>query len=79
MSEIMNDHDAGVEAGRARAHALVGELAEFYANNTGIINERASDEEKVEHQKIRKAQENACRYAQYVIKINKVREEEESP
>ena len=45
MSEIMNDHDAGIEAGRKRAHDLVGELADFYANNISI-DERASDEQK---------------------------------
>lgn len=78
MSEIMNDHDAGIEAGRKRAHDLVGELADFYANNIGI-DEKASDEEKVEHKMKCQAQANACRYAQHVIRVNSFREEEELP
>ena len=74
----MDDNDAGYIAGLQKAHELVGKLAYCYGNEIGI-DENASDDEKTLHNRICKAQENACKYAQHVIRCGKWTEEEELP
>ena len=74
----MDDYDAGYTAGRKRAFHLVGDLADFYENNI-VCGEDWPDDEKVDFKEKLKAQVNACRYAQHVIKTDKWSEEEEYP
>ena len=74
----MDDYDAGVIAGMKLSFELVGKLANCYGNEIGI-DDTASDEEKTMHEKICKAQENACKYAQHVIRVGEWKDGEELP
>lgn len=74
----MDDYDAGVIAGMKLSFELVGKLAHCYGNEIAI-DKSASDIEKEQHKKICKAQENACRYAQHVIRVGEWKNEEELP
>jgi hypothetical protein len=76
--EVMDDHDAGVIAGMKLAYELVGKLAHCYGNDIGI-DKTASDEERAAHERICKAQESACKYAQHVIQVGEWKDEEELP
>ncbi len=78
MSEIMDDHDAGFEAGLKKAYELVGELAIFYRDNIECGDDWP-EEEKISFKKELQAQVNACRYAQYVIQKGTLDEEDELP
>ena len=86
MSEEITEHvhcergynkglDEGFINGLKRAFELVGELADFYDNNIGIV-ESASDAEKKQHEMDCKKQANACRYAQHVIRSNNFGDED---
>jgi hypothetical protein len=76
--EIMDNYDAGHLDGLKLAYALVGKLADFYKNNI-VCGDDWPDEEKREFFRIKKGQENACRYAQHVIRTGTFRDEEELP
>ena len=75
---IMDEEDAGYVAGLKKAHELVGKLAHCYGNEIAV-DSNASDEEKAIHERICKAQENACKYAQHVIRVGEWKDEEELP
>ena len=68
----------GYENGLKKAFVLVGELADFYRDNI-VCGEDWPEEEKREFQKMKKAQENACRYAQVIIRKGEFKDEEELP
>lgn len=76
--EIMDEEDAGYIAGLKKAFALVGELADFYRDNI-VCGDDWSEEEQREFRLVKKAQENACRYAQVIIRKGEFESEEELP
>ena len=77
-NEVMDDYDAGIIAGMKLSFELVGKLAHCYGNDIGI-DENASDEEKELHKRLCQAQENACKYAQHVIRVGEWKDEKELP
>jgi len=78
-----DDYHAGYVSGLKKAYALVGLLADYYANKvvceddlpahyTVELKRKAFEEQ-------REAQVNACKYAQHVIRAGERNEEEERP
>jgi len=71
----MDEEDAGYIDGLKKAYELVGNLADFYKNQK----ETYGGDHTCGTWKEFQGQENACRYAQHVIRKGEWNEEEELP
>ena len=77
IQPIIDDYDAGFQAGLEKAYDLIGKLAVFYRDNI-VCGDDWPDEEKKSFNRELKAQVNACRYAQYVIQSGEFDEEDDT-